>query len=73
MTNRVEIELDIKNIVSCETVLSSNEITIKLSGVDEDVLISEVLDNVEIEKLLMQIDPLSLENELKRKKEEYEN
>ena len=40
---------------------------IELVGIDEDELISEILDNVNIEKLLMNIDTVTLKNELNRK------
>ena len=62
--------------IECEDTQSSvyktnGSLRITLKNVDEDQLIGEILDNIEIEKLLMQIDPETLQNELKRKIDEY--
>jgi len=49
---------------------SDTMVKINLLGIDEYSLILEILDNVDIDNLLMHIDPISLKQELKRREDE---
>jgi len=59
----------------CDASISSVDkidarLKIALAGIDEDELIDEILDNVSIEKILKNIDPIALVKEIDRKIEE---
>jgi len=70
---KVNLDLECDYLGQVETSYQDTQLRVSLKNVNVDNLISELLDNVDIESILMQIDPISLVKEVNRKIEEDKN
>jgi len=68
--NKVDLKLECDYLAQVETSYQDAQLRVSLKNVNVEHLISEILDDVEIEQILKQIDPESLSHEIQRRLEE---
>ena len=67
---KADLELECDYLGQVETSYQDTQLRVSLKNVNVDSLIGEILDNVEIEKVIMQIDTERLSSEIQRRLDE---